>query len=70
MDFYYLNLDTTKNPNGDNEVHKESCRFCPVDNRVYLGLFSDGREAVNEAKRRGFQRADGCFWCCKEAHRR
>lgn len=71
MGSYYLNKDTSHNPNGDNEVHVSTCCNMPsVLNRVYLGEFSNGIQAVQQAKTIGYYRADGCANCCPEAHRR
>ena len=69
MGTYYLNLDTSSNPNGDNEVHESSCRRMPsAENRVYLGVFSDCIQAVQAAKLKGYSKADGCKICSPEAH--
>lgn len=67
---YYLNKNKDLNPNGNNEVHKENCWKVPAEqNRVDLGLCSDGIEAVERAKRLGYEKADGCILCCPEAHK-
>lgn len=67
---YYLNTNTSTNPNYNNEVHSETCPKMPYPaNRVYLGLFANGREAVAAAIRKGYRNADGCYYCCPEAHR-
>lgn len=69
MKHYYIN-NTTKNPNGNNEVHTEDCRYLPsLTNRTYLGYFTDGIAAVAAAKAKGYSKADGCIHCCPEAHR-
>ena len=48
---YYIN--TNKQQNGDYEVHAGSCAWLPSeDNRIYLGIFDNGIQAVTEAKRR------------------
>ena len=50
MKHYYIN-DNTTNPNGNNEVHSEDCRYLPsLINRTYLGYFSNGKDAVSAAK--------------------
>lgn len=70
MKNYYLNTNTTGNPNGNNEVHTGTCQFLPaVHNRRYLGLFSNGVQAVQYAKNLGYSKADGCAVCCPEAHK-
>lgn len=70
MKHYYLNKDSSKNPNNDNEVHAQGCFWMPADyNRVYLGYYVDGRQAVEKAKSLGYYNVDGCATCCSEAHR-
>ena len=64
---YYVNRDTTYNPNHNHEVHKTGCYYMP-SNREYLGSFSSGVDAVAAAKKRGYSDADGCKTCCPEAH--
>jgi len=67
---YYVNTKTDTNPNFNNEVHVEGCSKIPsVLNREYLGLFNDGNAAVAAAKAKGYSRADGCIFCCPEAHK-
>lgn len=59
---YYLNKN--RQSSGDHEVHREDCRYVPAPkNRLELGEFTDCREAVREAKRRGYPTADGCSFC-------
>lgn len=67
---YYVNKKTDTNPNNNNEVHAEGCPKMPSPvNREYIGLFTNGRDAVAAAKRKGYINADGCYYCCPEAHR-
>ena len=69
---YFLNKDTTKNPNGNNEVHCEGCvvlQRLSRDNVVDLGYHENGIDAVKCAFRKGFPNADGCKRCSPEAHR-
>jgi hypothetical protein len=66
MDKYYVNDDPQ--PNGDHEVHKANCRYFPK-NVTYLGTFSSCVEAVREAKKK-YSRADGCYYCSSECHKR
>lgn len=67
---YYINTDSSSNPNRNNEVHVENCRYMPsVYNKKYLGRFDNALEAVAYAKRIGYLKADGCIHCCPEAHR-
>lgn len=69
MGTYYLNKDTRHNPNGDNEVHLSTCKFMPSDeNKLYLGVFSNGVQVVQHAKILGYDKADGCIHCASEAH--
>ena len=52
------------------EVHKEGCYRMPeLQNRLYLGYFSNANDAVIEA-RKYFREVDGCYYCSNEAHRR
>jgi len=67
MPDYYVNRDTTYNPNHNHEVHKPGCIFFP-SNREYLGNYTNAIPAVAEAKRRGYADADGCKTCSLEAH--
>lgn len=54
---------------GLHEVHKSDCLFRPLSyNSAYLGEFSDGIKAVAYAKSIGWATADGCKYCCPEAH--
>lgn len=64
---YYLN--TKPQPNGDYEVHTEDCSYLPnALNRIYLGYYSDCMDAVNAAKRLGYTKANGCYWCSYSCH--
>jgi hypothetical protein len=64
---YYVN--TRAQSNGDNEVHTSSCGYLPGEsNREYLGDFASCSPAVSEAKRRGYRRANGCYWCSRACH--
>ena len=69
MKKYYINHNT-KNPNGNNEVHTEDCTYRPsLTNCTCLGYFANGIEAVTAAKAKGYSKADGCIYCCPEAHK-
>lgn len=63
---YYVN--SSPQPNGDHEVHKEGCTYMPI-NKMHLGTFSSCRPAVESAKK-VYPRADGCYWCSRECHTR
>ena len=68
MPEYYVNRNTQ--PTGEHEVHKECCYRMPeLQNRLYLGYFSNANDAVIEA-RKYFREVDGCYYCSNEAHRR
>lgn len=63
---YYVNNSSQQN--GDHEVHKEGCSWLSMAKDVkYLGVYNNGNEAVAYAKRFYYQ-ADGCYYCCREAH--
>lgn len=62
--YYYVNRD--QQSNGDHEVHVDGCEYMPL-NRVYLGIFSNCRDAVREAKRL-YGQTNGCYFCCHECH--
>lgn len=63
---YYVNKN--KQINGDHEVHTESCSFLPIsEHRIYLGGFSNCKDAVNEAKKH-YAKSNGCYYCCRECH--
>lgn len=67
-DVYYVNK--IAQPTGEHEVHASGCRYLPsVENRILLGYFTNGKEAVKEAKKH-YITVDGCFFCCPEAHTR
>lgn len=57
---YYVNPET-------HEVHVQTCDHFPR-NPVPLGWFSRCEDAVAEAKRRGYRRANGCYHCCRPCH--
>jgi hypothetical protein len=67
MNHYYVNKNAQAN--GDHEVHRDGCSHLPEPvNREYLGVFANCHQAVYEAKRRGYYRANGCFWCSRECN--
>jgi hypothetical protein len=66
-DYYYVN--TNAQPNGDHEVHKQTCTWLPsTENRKYLGLFDTCAEAVKEAKKDYPKTANGCYYCSPTCH--
>lgn len=65
--FYYVN--TNAQADGTHEVHRQDCLWLPdAENRLYLGSFDNGKEAVKAAKKY-YSDVDGCFYCCREAHK-
>lgn len=66
MSRYYVNKNAQSN--GDHEVHKSGCDRMPEEaNRLYLGDFSNCREAVAAAKKY-YTQSNGCFYCSRECH--
>lgn len=54
--------------NGDHEVHAEGCSWMPkLENRLYLGYFTNCQDAVKEAKKID-KEADGCYYCSNPCH--
>ena len=67
MNSYRVNKNT--DDNGYNEVHSEKCYLYNIlSNFEDLGTFFNGIDAVNEAKRKGYN-GDGCGICSPEAHK-
>lgn len=63
---YYVNKNAQAN--GDHEVHKSTCFWCPkAENRIYLGLFDTCKEAVKKAKNY-YSQVNGCYFCSNECH--
>jgi hypothetical protein len=68
MKSYYVNKNAQSN--GDHEVHNESCPYLPgTQNRMYLGVYSSCKPAVDEAKKT-YSKADGCAYCSPDCHKR
>ncbi len=66
MDHYYVNKNAQ--PNGDHEVHTSNCNYLPsLDNRLYLGIFSNCADAVKEAKK-SYSQSNGCYYCSRACH--
>ena len=64
---YFIN--NSAQSNGDHEVHKVGCRYLAMAKDVTcLGEFETDQEAVRYA-RRIYKNADGCYFCCHNAHR-
>lgn len=67
MALYYVN--NTPQQNGDHEVHENGCYWLSIAvNTTYLGSFSSCHGAVAEAKRRGYSKANGCYYCSRPCH--
>ncbi|PXY39591.1 hypothetical protein DMB65_17185 [Flavobacterium cheongpyeongense] len=64
MKNYYVNQHAQQN--GDHEVHTSDCNYLPL-NRKYLGVFSDCKSAVAEAKKT-YSKSNGCKTCCSACH--
>jgi hypothetical protein len=63
---YYVNKAAQQN--GDHEVHKSDCQWMPSQqNRLYLGDFSNCRDAVNDAKKH-YSQTNGCATCSSACH--
>ena len=63
---FYVNKQAQ--PNGDHEVHRETCYRLPsASNRIYLGDYASSESALREA-RKYYSQADGCYYCCPEIH--
>ena len=61
-------VNTKAHPDGDHEVHKCDCHHLPsIENRLYLGEFSNCKEAVTEAKKI-LSQSNGCYACSNECH--
>jgi hypothetical protein len=67
---YYVNDRAQSYPeDGEHEVHTGNCSFLPkTENRTYLGIFTDCKEAIVEAKKI-YKKVDGCYYCCEKCHK-
>lgn len=64
---YYVH--TSKDAQGDYEVHCEGCSHMPLPlNRKLLGAFGSCAVAVKKAGSLGYNPANGCYWCCRGCH--
>lgn len=67
MAYYIINKNS--DDNGRNEVHTATCSYLPYwQNQESLGWHTDAVAAVDYAKRNGWKNADGCYFCCNQAH--
>lgn len=70
MKYYRVNKSANTNPNGNNEVHSDTCRhYATLISYEALGLHANCQSAVAEAKRRGYPKADGCAECSPLCHK-
>jgi len=73
MPSYIVNRNAQFN-SGDHEVHvspQSSCRspqYPEPHNQEFLGVFPTCHDAVREAKRRGYAKANGCYYCANPCH--
>ena len=66
MATYYVNKN--EQFNGDHEVHVSTCSWLPsVENRKYLGEFTNCSDAVKEA-RKTYSQSNGCAYCSPACH--
>lgn len=69
MPSFYVNKNAQNN--GDHEVHEtnsDCSHHADLANRHDLGNFSSCKGAVQEAKRLGYKKANGCYYCCNDCH--
>lgn len=67
MPYYIINKNSDEK--GLHEVHTADCIRKPLSyNSESLGYFTNGVQAVAYAKSIGWKTADGCKYCCPEAH--
>jgi hypothetical protein len=68
MPIYYVNKNAQST--GEHEVHEDGCSYLPEpENRQYLGVFSNCKDAVREAKNY-YDNVDGCYFCSPKCHTR
>jgi len=66
---YRMNKRTDTNPNGNNEVHNDSCDYYyQLSSYEDLGPHSSCVSAVAKAKSMGYPNADGCSVCSSICH--
>ncbi len=64
---YWVNMNV--GGTDDHEVHMFGCPWMPQpQNREYLGDYPSCKPAVDEAKRRGYSKANGCIHCAPVCH--
>lgn len=65
---YYYNKSVDSNYR--HEVHTKDCSYIePLNNRVYIGYYSNCTDAIREAKNKsGKYNFDGCYWCSRNCH--
>ncbi|MGE4192868.1 MAG: hypothetical protein AB7E51_05720 [Pseudodesulfovibrio sp.] len=66
MPKYYVNKKAQST--GEHEIHTSDCAHKPLtENSLYLGEFSNCREAVSKAQVY-YDNVDGCYYCCNKCH--
>lgn len=68
VNYYYVDNGSENDQTGcHNLVHKERCRtFTKTHRSLYLGLFTDGHDAMREAQKIHPETAEWCPECCLE----
>ena len=66
MTEYYVNNDSSGNPNRNHEVHTSTCRYKST-NSINLGFHYSCYSAVLKAKNY-YKDADGCYHCSNDCH--
>ncbi len=70
MKKYRVNKNTSSNPKGNNEVHSDDCQhYSSLVSYEDLGYQFGCQNAVSEAKRKGYSKADGCRECSNACHK-
>jgi hypothetical protein len=58
------------------EVHlypKANCTspdYPTVDRQARIGSLNNGKAALARAEAMGYKQADGCYYCCRECHKK
>lgn len=68
--YYHYYVNKNAQSTGEHEVHRSDCQWLPnVSNRIYLGYYSDCKDAIRKAKEY-YSNVDGCYYCCPRCHTR
>lgn len=60
-DKFYINKNTQ-------EIHRYYCKYTEFPNIIELGEYNYPSEALDDAKKREFTDANGCYYCCNQSH--